>query len=539
VNGAARPDVVVAGAGHNSLITAGYLTRAGYRCRVLDARAIPGGGVASEELLEPGFKLDSCSTGHTLIQTNPLLLDDELGLLAEHGLVYMAPDPVAHVVFPDGEALTMWLDLERTCAEIARFSASDAEAYRRLLADYDAVKDVFAAQRFTPVGSGPRLETLLAGRPGAERWLRRAAMSAWDVVRHEFSSRHVQAFMLWMAFQTGQPVDSAGSGPLAYSIIFGRQRRSWTIPRGGSGELARALVEVIEEGGGEVLCNRRVVRLVLEAGRCVGLETDDGERHLASRAVLSTMHVKDLVAMAPRSAWGEDFLYCIDTYDAGVAAFAAHYTTTVAPAYTGSDGESVSVVSAGVAGWPEDIVRMGRDVKEGRLVRDGAWLLFPCPTVADPSRAPAGAHTLKILGMQPYDPGGGPGRWAELRDEIAAVHLGHLRRAAPNVGDDVILSELIVSPPELEASNPHMWHGTFHGGDRSMSYSGSLRPAPGWAQHRMPIPGLYQTGGTTHPGGSVTGAPGRNAAIVMLTDFGEDPGAVMRPHMQRAEAAGR
>ena len=165
---------------------------------------------------------------------------------------------------------------------------------------------------------------------------------------------------------------------------------------------------------------------------------------------------------------------------------------------------------------------MGRDVCEGRLVRDGAWLLFPAPTVADPSRAPAGHHTVKILGMQPYDPGGGPEQWETLREEIAAVHLGYLQKAAPNLTDETILAQLIVSPVDLERANPHMWHGTFHGGDRSVARSGALRPASGWAAHRMPIPGLYQTGGTTHPGGSVTGAPGRNAAIVMLTDFGQD-----------------
>jgi phytoene dehydrogenase-like protein len=521
-------DVVVAGAGHNSLITAAYLTRAGHRCRVLDARPSPGGGVASEELMLPGFWVDSCSTGHTLIQTNPLLADDELGLVSELGLTYLEPDPVAHVVFPDGESLTMWLELERTCEEIARFSRADERAYRRLLTEYDAVKDVFNRQRFTPVGFGPRFEELLAGRSGADRWRRRAAMSAWDVVRHEFESRHVQAFMLWMAFQTGQPVGSAGSAPLAYSIVFGRQRRSWTLPRGGSGELARVLVHVIEQGGGEVLCDRRVVELVLADGRCVGVVTEDGERHIAGRAVLSTIHVKDLLAMAPPEAWGEDFRYAIDTYDEGISAFAAHYATTQAPRYPTRDGDEIEVVSAGVTGWPEDILRMGRDVREGRLVRDGAWLLFPAPTVADPSRAPAGRHTVKILGMQPYDPGGGPERWAHLRDEIAAVHLGHLRRAAPNMVDATILAELIVSPVDLERSNPHMWHGTFHGGDRSLANSGALRPAPGWAQHRMPIPGLYQTGGTTHPGGSVTGGPGRNAAIVMLTDLGQDPGDVMR-----------
>src|SRR5438874_8201802 len=267
--------------------------------------------------------------------------------------------------------------------------------------------------------------------------------------------------MLWMAFQTAQPVDSAGSGPLAYSIVFGRQRRSWTLPLGGSGELARALVEVIERGGGEVLCGRRVSGLVLEGGRCAGVTTADGEAHLAREAVLSTIHVKDLVKMAPPEAWGEDFLYCVDTYDGGVAAFAAHYATTEPPRYRLRDGGEVTAVSAGVAGWPEQIVRMGRDVKEGRLVRDGAWLLFPTPTVEDPSRAPRGHHTVKLLGMQPYDPGGGPDAWTDLREEIAAVHLAHLRRAAPNLSDEKILAQSIVAPPDLERVNPHMWRGTF------------------------------------------------------------------------------
>lgn len=521
-------DVVVAGAGHNSLITAAYLTRAGYRCRVLDARPTPGGGVASEELLLPGYLLDSCSTGHTLIQTNPLLVDDELGLIADHGLRYIAPDPVAHVVFPDGESLTMWLELDRTCEEIARFSRSDAKAYRRVLADYDAVKDVFGSVRFTPVGFGPSFDALLGDRAGADRWRRRSVLSAWDIIRHEFESRHVRAFMLWMAFQTGQPVDSAGSGPLAYSIIFGRQRRSWTLPVGGSGELARALAEVVEEGGGEVLCGRLVTRLLIRDGRCAGVQTADGEEHRAERAVVSTIHVKDLVTMAPAEAWGGDFLYAIDTYDAGIAAFAAHYATTEPPRFPTRDGGEITAVSAGTAGWAEDIVRMGRDVKEGRLVRDGAWLLFPTPTVADPSRAPEGRHTVKILGMQPYDPGGGPHRWEDLREEIAGVHLAHLRRVAPNMVEQTILAAIVVAPTDLERSNPHMWNGTFHGGDRSLAFGGAQRPAPGWAQHRMPIPGLYQTGGTTHPGGSVTGGPGRNAAIVMLSDFGHDPREVMR-----------
>src|SRR5918996_1608739 len=328
------PDVVVAGAGHNSLITAAYLARAGYSVVVLDARPIPGGGAASEEMLGPGYLIDSCSTGHTLIQTNPLLLDDELELLERYGLEYIQPDPFAHVAFPDGRQLTMWLDLERSHEELSRFSRRDADAYLGMLREYDAVKEVFGAVRFTPPGFGPTLAERLQDHPDGRRWLRRSMMSAWDVVRAQYESPHVQAFMLWQAFQTLVPVDSAGSGPLAYSIVFGRQRRSWTLPRGGSGRLTDALVDCIQDHGGTVLCSR----LVNEKGRCAGVETETGERFLARDAVVSTIHVKHLVDMAPADAWGEDFLYGVETFDVGVPCSATYLATTAAPLFAASAG---------------------------------------------------------------------------------------------------------------------------------------------------------------------------------------------------------
>jgi phytoene dehydrogenase-like protein len=281
-----------------------------------------------------------------------------------------------------------------------------------------------------------------------------------------------------------------------------------------------------------------VVRLILEGGRCRGVETEDGERYVAREAVLSSIHVRPLLDMAPASEWGEDFRYGVETFDPGLSLFAAYYATTEPPRYPAPGGDgTVTAVSTGVVGTPEQVMRIGHDACLGRVALDAPWLLVATPTVADPSRAPEGGHTVKVLGMQPYDPGGGPERWEQLRAEIARAHLGHLRRAAPNLVDKAILAELVVTPPDLERSNPHMWRGTFHGGDRSLAHSGALRPAPGWAQHRMPIAGLYQTGGSTHPGGSVTGGPGRNAAIVMLTDLGDDPREVMED--ARRARAGR
>ena len=364
-------DIVVAGAGHNSLLTACYLAKAGYRCLVLDARSIPGGGAATEELLLPGFGIDTCATGHTMIRVNPALLHDELGLIADYGLRYVEPDPVEQVAFPDGEQFTMWLDRERTAEEVARFSREDAAAYRRLLDDYDEVKALFSRWQFTPVGYGPSLEEMLADHPRGRIWARRRQLSAVEVVKHEFSSRHVQAFLLWMAYQVFQPLDTPGSGVLPYQQTFGRQQRSWSIPVGGSASLTAAMTGYLEDHGSTILCGRRVTRLVLEDGRCIGVETDDGEQYLAGTAVVSTVHVKHLRDMAPAQAWPEEFHYGVDTYDVGVPGFAAYYCTTAAPEFASPHGPRTAV-SAGLAGWPEDMIDLGADLRAGRYIAGSA-----------------------------------------------------------------------------------------------------------------------------------------------------------------------
>jgi len=521
-----RFDVVVAGAGHNALVAAAYLSRAGLRCLVLEGRDVIGGDTATEELTLPGFLHDTCSTAHNLIQANPMLRDDELHL-GEYGLEYIRPDPVVHVPFPDGAWITQWRDLDRTCEELARFSKRDADAYRELIADYDRAKAAFGGYRHTPIGWGPSLRDRLAALPDGRRWLRRIQMSAWEVIQGTFEDPHVRAFMLWMAFMTVQPVDRPGTGALAYSLVYGRQQHSWTLPRGGSAALPRALARLIEAHGGTILTGKRVAALVLDGGRCVGVETEDGERYLAARAVVSSIHVKHLIEMAPREAWPEDFLDGVGTWRGGVTMFAAHYATTEPPRFP-VDGGTLESVAAGIPTSVDRMLRVGSDFVRGVVATDDPVLLVVCPTVADPSRAPEGRHTLKVIGFQPYELPEGPARWDGIKEEVEAANLEQLRRYAPNLTDEVILARVVKSPLDLERFNPHNWHGTCHGGDMGPAWSGELRPVPGWAEHRMPIPGLYQTGSTTHPGGSVSGAPGRNAAMVVLRDLGIELEEVVR-----------
>lgn len=519
-------DVVVAGAGHNSLVATAYLARAGFSCVVLEARERIGGDTATEELTLPGFRHDTCSTAHNLIQASPTLRANELGL-SDYGLEYIYPDPVVHVPFPDGTWLTQWRDLDRTCDEFARFSRRDADAFRRMMAEYDAVKGIFGAYRYTPVGLGPSLEERLAGHPGGTTWLRRQAQSAWEIIRTTFEDWHTRAFMLWMSFMTVQPPDRPGTGALAYSVTYGRQAHSWTMPKGGSAALPQALARCIEARGGVILTRKPVARLLIEGGRCAGVETEDGSRYRARRAVLSTVHIKHLVQMAPRDAWGDEFVEGVQTWQAGISMFVTHYATAEPPRFVAGN-EVVTPVAAGIPTSVDRMLRVGNEFHRGIVAADDPVLLVVCPTAADPSRAPVGKHTLKVIGFQPYELPDGPQRWDEIQGQVSAANLAQVRRYAPNLTEDKILASRIESPLGLERLNRHNWHGSCHGGDMSPAQSGRLRPVPKWAQHRLPIPGLYQTGGTTHPGGSVSAAPGRNAAIVMLTDLGTSLEDVIR-----------
>jgi len=167
-------DVVVAGAGHNSLVAAAYLAKAGLRCLVLEARNQVGGDTASEELTLPGFWHDTCSTAHNLIQASPILRENELHL-DEHGLEYIHPDPVVHVPFPDGTWLTQWRDIEQTRDEFAKFSKADADAFREMMANYEAIAPIVGKYRYTPAGWGPSLQEMLASAPDGRKWARRQA----------------------------------------------------------------------------------------------------------------------------------------------------------------------------------------------------------------------------------------------------------------------------------------------------------------------------------------------------------------------------
>ena len=512
-----RFDIVVAGAGHNSLVAAAYLCKAGYRCLVLEGRPEIGGAVKTAEVVLPGFKEDLCSTAHNGIQGNPLLRNNELRL-GDYGLEYIVPDPVLHIQFADGSSITQWKDLDRTCEELARFSKKDAETYRRSVAEYESVAPILGSGRFVPVGYAKPVSELLAAHPHGGLWQRRMAMSGYDLVRELYEHDHVRSFFLAVGHMGGVPSDNPMTGGQAYSLVG--QQRGRPIPKGGSGMLSAALGRYIEAHHGVILTNKGITRLIVENGKCAGVECQDGSSYRADKAVLSTIHIKHLVDMAPKPLWGEDFLAGVELFQPEHAMFAAHYASKEPPKYPLSGGGTLSPCESVLLASPERILRMPYDSDRGEVNLEDPLLQMVCPSVADPTRAPAGFHTLKIETFQPYQLKQGSGPWDSIKQQVADANLAYLRRFSPNLTPDKILGQFIESPVDIERMNPHMWRGSVHAGADGPAQSGAMRPVPGWAQYRMPIPGLYQTGACTFPGGSVSGAPGRNAATIMLKDFG-------------------
>jgi phytoene dehydrogenase-like protein len=510
-----RFDFVFAGAGHNSLVCAAYLAKGGFKVLVLEGRPTIGGGTKTAEVCLPGFKEDLCSSVHSGISNNPLIRNNELPL-REYGYgEYIESDPVMHIPFLDGASITVWRDLDRTCETIARVSKKDAETYRRMVAEYKAF--TAAAPRGRESGAGADSAPKI---PKAGVWQRRMAMSGYDLVSELYESDHMRRANLVCGHFGSVPGGDPGTGAQAFALAA-QQLSGRVIPKGGSGTLAVALGRFIEAQHGVVMTNKPVVQLLIENNKCVGVHCADGSTYRAEKSVVSTIHIKNLVNMAPRELWGEDFLEGMELFQPEHAMMSLHYATSEPPKYPLATGGTISTCEAAIAPALDYYLKMNYLEARGEFNPDEPpGLQIVSPSVADPSRAPAGCHTVKIETNLPYGLKEGPKHWDNIKDQVAEVLLNHLRRFAPNLTPDKFLGKLIESPLDIERMNPSMWRGSAHAGASNPAQVGSMRPVPGWANYRMPVAGLYQTGACTAPGGSVTGMPGRNAASVILKDFG-------------------
>jgi phytoene dehydrogenase-like protein len=506
-------DVVVIGAGHNSLIGAAYLAAAGLEVVVLEEQAVVGGNTVTEELTLPGFRHDSCSSAHVLIQSNPVVRDDELGL-TKHGLRYVHTDPAVVLPLADGDAIVQSRDRAATAAELARFDVADGDAYLRLLADWEG--GLAGAHARWNAG---RLDPASSTADAAYEALR--SRSAHEVIAERFTSEQARDLLTWLSFATITDVRRAGTGILPFSITAGRASFGWATPIGGSGALPDALVSSIESNGGRVHVARPVERVLVRNGRATGVVTADGASWEARRAVLSSAHITQLAGMLEGADAPAELRRAAETWRPGLTLFAVHLATDANLTYDTRTGPVAAV--AGGIGSAAGLYAQLDAFARGETYAVDPWVLIVCSTVVDPDRAPDGQGVSKLLTFAPRDLAHGGG-WEVERERFAAQIVERTAERVPGLRPEHVLAVRGEAPLDLERRNRHNVGGSCHGGEFRLPSGDVL---VGWPSHRLPVEGLYQTGATAHPGGSVSGRAGRNAARVVLTDLGIDPAAVM------------
>ena len=506
-----RAEAVVIGAGHNSLVAGAYLARAGLEVLVLEAGASVGGNTRTEELTLPGFAHDSCSSAHVLIQNNPLLRDDELGLVADQGLRYLTTDPSVVMPQPDGDQLTMHPDLDATCEELARWSSADALAFRAMIG---AWRGGLGAAHGRWSSHLPQPDDRVTGA-----YLRLRERSAWEVVHQTYSHPVVRSFMLWLAMATIQDPRRPGTGFLPSSLATGRLDHGWTTPIGGSQALPDALVRVIEAAGGSVVCFARVTDIRCDSSGVRSVVTADGRSVEVGRVLVAGGHLAQLADMLVGTRPTADLVTARDAWRPGLSVLAVHAALRSDLAF-GDQGVASAAAGYGTtAGMARHVDRHDT----GELDPDDPWMLVVDQTVVDPTRAPGGA-TVKILTLAPYTLADGRS-WDDAKDSYGERLLSLVGARCSGLAADDVLSLRVESPRDVAAHNPHNLGGSCHGGEFLLD--GHV--VSGWPRHDTDIPGLFVTGATTHPGGSVSGRPGRNTARAVLIGLGLDPGAVMGP----------
>jgi phytoene dehydrogenase-like protein len=508
-------DIVVIGSGHNGLVAAAYLAAAGKKVTVLERNAWFGGGVVTRELTVPGFRHDQHSMAHIFIHANPLMVNDELGLKSRYGLKYVFPELPMMSVFEDGTTLGLYRDRERTCAEIAKFSQKDAEAYRKLADQAAAMLPMIVATLYSaPMPMGASTAMMDQSREGREIW-KLTQMSTHDVLAHWFENEKVRMHFARVAGENLVSPDEKATGIGTFVFVGFLEAYGIGVPIGGSGKLTDALIACIKDKGGEVLSGVDIDSVLVKQGRAVGARAKDGREFTAKDAVIGAIHPHHIGRMVP----GVEPTVAADAAATEVSPVAC---ITVHAALNGplkfKAGDQVRAVMIELL--PNRYEQLRRSFDD---MRYGGFSKYPLVglgslTMFDPSRVPPGKATMHAWDYVPYDRLDGR-TWDDTKREYADSMIRHMERFIDGLSANIIEYHCD-SPVDMERTSPSFRRGDLHGIATTTWQSGAHRPTADLGQ--MSVPGvdrLYLVGPFQHPGGGVFGA-GRAAALRAFDDLG-------------------
>ena len=510
-------DAIIVGAGHNGLVAANYLARTGLRVVVLEARYIVGGACVTEELIT-GAKFSSCAFVQGTFRPE---IVDELRL-RDFGLEMTAPDVQGLAIFPDGSRVCLWKDLDKTVRELERISERDAQGFLEFgirLQRFGRLMKPFLFRADPPKRSAVMKAFEDAGE--AELYNEFMLASTNGLVEKYFSSDHVRGLLTFLGLVSvwAGPDTPEGAYLYGYHAIgeFEGTIGRWAFVKGGMGGITQALARAAESHGVEIRVNAAASEIIIDGGNVSGVRLASGEE-LKAGIVVSNAHPKltFLKLLQPKHLKPR-FRDAVERIDTKGAMARVHLLVDELPHYVGFE--------SAVEGWQHrGLTVLGCSIEnyhkahaaqlEGIFPDDLAVELV-IQSVSDPTLAPQGQHTI-TLGVQhtPFDLA--EGDWDSRKQEWGDLVCETLFRYAPNLRDHV-LGRHIITPLDLERDYGLVGGNIFHI-PMTMEYSFDARPSPAFGGYRTPVKGLYLCGAGTHPGGAVTGMPGRNAAHAVLAD---------------------
>ena len=522
-------DALIIGGGHNGLVCAHYLARAGMKVRILEARDVIGGAAVTEEF-HPGFRNSTASYTVSLLQ--PKIIAD-MGLV-ERGYRVVERPRSNFLPLGGGQYLLVGGSLEATQQEIARFSQTDAAR----LPDYYAMLES-AAQILRdlaleiPPNAGDGALAMLAGIRNARRFARLSTLQQHEIIKlftlsaremldHWFESAPIKAAFGFDAIvgNYASP-DTPGSAYVLLHHVFGEvngKQGQWGHVIGGMGRITELMADACREAGVEISLGTPVERLIVEHGATVGIRTAGGEQIYAARIIANVgpkLLYDRLIDPADLPA---DFRQMMAGYHCGSGSFRMNLALDGLPAFKDAPGDG-DHLKAGIIMAPS-LDYMDRAYQDARQF---GWARQPVvemliPSLVDNSLAPAGQHVASLF-CQQFAPQLPDGRdWDDERDAAIGAILAVVETHAPGFRK-LILGQMALSPRDLERKFGLVGGDIFHG-RMSLDQLWSARPVIGSASYRGPVKGLYMCGSGTHPGGGVTGAPGHNAARTILRERG-------------------
>lgn len=507
-------DVVILGGGHNGLVAAGYLARAGLSVVVLERRDIVGGACMTEELF-PGYRFSACSYICYLLQSQ-VIEDLEL---RKHGFDVYRHDPTRFQPFPDGSRLLLWEDVTRTQEEIARISGCDGQRYPEWLAFWERAAGIIHPYFLT---SAPTVEEIAEGLGSTEDeafFQRLLTVSMKELLTEFFESSQVRA-----AFSHAQDVgdlDAPGSAWCYAHIKTSVKNKPEDVGlvHGGMGGITQAMVRSAQSAGVTVRTSAEVDRILVEQGAACGVALKDGTQVRGGTVISNADPKRTFLKLVPPEHIDADFTRQIRQLKTQAAYLKFHASLRELPDFSGyfdGDFEPRYLSEIKICPSMEYFESSWRDATEGIPSRT-PMMEVQIPSIYDPTMAPSGHHVMSIWSC--YAPVRlREGSWEEKRQEVGEHLIDTLAEYAPNIREAIIDWSLF-TPMDIE-QRVGLTDGNIRQLDIIPSQYMAQRPLSAWADYRTPIQRLYLCGGGTHPGGEVTGAPGHNAAAAVLADRG-------------------